>query len=266
MGNRAGLTGSYVPRVTPPSSESHISQSPAAASSSSRRTLLRTALSGAALTAGALAWDLPAASATPRVHEMPRPATPTAALRELNAGNRRWRTHHQRHPHETRAVRREMVSGQHPFAVVLGCIDSRVAPELVFDQGLGDLLTVRSAGEVLDEAVLGSVAYGVLELAIPLVVVLGHQSCGAVSAAVHAEQTGERLPAHIQYIADQIKPVIDHSHEGAARIDATVSAQVRRVRSQLAAEPDLATRIRAGRLAIVGARYELTSQLVRPVD
>lgn len=159
-----------------------------------------------------------------------------------------------------------MVSGQHPFAVVLGCIDSRVAPELVFDQGLGDLLTVRSAGEVLDEAVLGSVAYGVLELGIPLVVVLGHQSCGAVSAAVHAEQTGERLPAHIQYIADQIKPAIDHLYEGAARVDATVSAQVRRVRSQLAAEPDLATRIRAGRLAVVGARYELTSQLVHPVD
>ncbi|ALO05985.1 Carbonic anhydrase [Streptomyces venezuelae] len=261
-----GFTGSYVPRVTPPSSESHISETPSAASSSSRRTLLRTALTGAALTAGSWAWDLPAASATSRVSEKPRPATPAAALRELNAGNRRWRTRHQRHPHETLADRREMVSGQHPFAVVLACIDSRVAPELVFDQGLGDLLTVRSAGEVLDEAVLGSVAYGVLELGIPLVVVLGHQSCGAVSAAVHAEETGERLPAHIQYIADQIKPAIDHSHEGAARIDATVSAQVRRVRSQLAAEPDLAARIGAGRLAIVGARYELTRQLVRPVD
>ncbi|MFF8835643.1 carbonic anhydrase [Streptomyces sp. NPDC015130] len=253
--------------MTPPSSVSHISQGPdAAPSSSSRRTLLRTALTGAALTAGSWAWDLPGASAEPRGREKPRPATPAAALRELEAGNRRWRTHHERHPHESLAVRRETVSGQHPFAVVLGCIDSRVAPELVFDQGLGDLLTVRSAGEVLDEAVLGSVAYGVLELDVPLVVVLGHQSCGAVSAAVHAEQTGERLPAHIQYIADQIRPAIDHSHEGAARIDATVSAQVRRVRSQLAAEPDLAARIREGRLAIVGARYELTDQLVHPVD
>ncbi|MFF3838077.1 carbonic anhydrase [Streptomyces sp. NPDC001930] len=252
--------------MTPSSTEPHISQGHAAATSSSRRTLLRTALTGAALTAGSWAWDLPAASATPRANGKPRPATPAAALRELDAGNRRWRTHHERHPHESLAVRREMVSGQHPFAVVLGCIDSRVAPELVFDQGLGDLLTVRSAGEVLDEAVLGSVAYGVLELGIPLVVVLGHQSCGAVSAAVHAEQTGEPLPAHIQYIADQIRPAIDHSHEGPARIDATVSAQVRRVRSQLAAEPDLAARIGAGRLAVVGARYELTSQLVHSVD
>lgn len=87
-----------------------------------------------------------------------------------------------------------------------------------------------------------------------------------MSAAVHAEQTGERLPAHIQYIADQIIPAIDHTHEGTARIDATVSAQVRRVRSRLAAEPDLASRIGAGRLAIVGARYELSSQLVHTVD
>ncbi|MFB7407561.1 carbonic anhydrase [Streptomyces sp. NPDC056202] len=257
---------SYVPDVTPSSSEPHIAQGSSEATSSSRRTLLRTALTGAALTAGSWAWDLPAASATSRAQGKPRPATPAAALRELNAGNRRWRTHHERHPHESLAVRREMVAGQHPFAVVLGCIDSRVAPELVFDQGLGDLLTVRSAGEVLDEAVLGSIAYGVLELGIPLVVVLGHQSCGAVSAAVRAEQTGERLPVHIQYLADRIRPAIDHSQEGAARVDATVSAQVRRVRSQLAAEPDLASRIGAGRLAIVGARYELTSQLVHPVD
>lgn len=78
--------------------------------------------------------------------------------------------------------------------------------------------------------------------------------------------TGERLPVHIRYIADQIKPAIDHPHEGADRLDATVSAPVRRVRSQLAAEPDLATRNRAGQLAIVGARYELASQLVHPVD
>ena len=105
---------------------------------------------------------------------------------------------------------------------MLGCIDSRVPPELVFDQGLGDLITVRSAGEVLDEAVLGSIAYGVLELGIPLVVVLGHQSCGAVRAAVEADRSGGRLPDHIQYLADEIRPAIDHSKEGDARIAATV--------------------------------------------
>jgi carbonic anhydrase len=162
-------------------------------------------------------------------------------------------------------VRHSLTSGQHPFAVILGCVDSRVPPELVFDQGLGDLLTVRSAGEVLDEAVLGSVAYGVLELAIPLVMVLGHQSCGAVRAAVEAETSDARLPAHIQYLADQIGPAIDHTKEGDVRVDATIDANVRSVRSRLVAEPDLAAKVSAGQLAIVGARYELTSQLVHSI-
>lgn len=194
-----------------------------------------------------------------------RPGTPDEALRELAAGNRRWRTFHQRHPHETPYVRQSLVSGQHPFAVVLGCIDSRVPPELVFDQGLGDLMTVRSAGEVLDEAVWGSIAYGALELDIPLILVLGHQSCGAVSAAVHAEETGEQLPRHIQFLADQIRPAIDHSQQGDACIDSTISRNVGMIRTRLAADPDLADRVATGKLAIVGARYELQSQRVHTI-
>ncbi|MFJ5547492.1 carbonic anhydrase [Streptomyces sp. NPDC093225] len=228
----------------------------------SRRGLLRAAVAGTAVAGAGLAVGAaPPAAAAPV--GCARPDTPAEALRELAAGNRRWRAFRERHPHESPAVRRQLVEGQHPFAVVLGCIDSRVPPELVFDQGLGDLMTVRAAGEVLDEAVLGSVAYGVLELDIPLVVVLGHQSCGAVKAAVHADETGERLPNHIQYIADQIRPAIDRTQQGAARVDATITAQVRLVRQRLAAEPDLAGRVAAGRLAIVGARYELTDQAVR---
>ncbi|WP_180989693.1 carbonic anhydrase [Streptomyces cahuitamycinicus] len=227
-----------------------------------RRTLLRTALTGAAALGAGLGAARPATAATPNRDAPPRPVTPAEALRELAAGNRRWRAFRERHPHEDPTLRRTLATGQHPFAVVLGCIDSRVPPELVFDQGLGDLMTVRTAGEVLDEAVLGSVAYGVLELAIPLVVVLGHQSCGAVRAAVEAEESGTRLPAHMQYLVDQIGPAIDHGKEGDARIDATVSANVRLVRSRLAAEPELAARIGTGELAIVGTRYELTTQAV----
>ncbi|MFF5826694.1 carbonic anhydrase [Streptomyces bacillaris] len=231
-----------------------------------RRTLLRASAATAA--AGVLAAGSSPVGATPRAPAAPlaRPTTPAAALRELAAGNRRWRTLRQRHPHEAGAVRNSLVSGQAPFALILGCIDSRVPPELVFDQGLGDLMTVRSAGEVLDEAVLGSIAYGVLELGIPLVVVLGHQSCGAVAAAVHAEETGEHLPAHVQYVADQIRPAIDHAHHGPARVDATVSAQVRLVRNRLAREADLAAQVAAGKLAVVGARYELNTQLVHRID
>ncbi|MFB7177319.1 carbonic anhydrase [Streptomyces sp. NPDC056257] len=194
-----------------------------------------------------------------------RPTSPETALGALVAGNARWRTYHERHPDQTRTVRRTLVAGQHPFAVVLGCVDSRVPPELVFDQGLGDLLTVRSAGEVLDEAVLGSIAYGVLELGIPLIVVLGHQSCGAVAAAVRADEGGPPLPGHMQYLIDQIHPAIDRTLRGAARIDAAITANVRLVRSRLGAEPELAARVAAGSLAVVGARYELTSQQVRGV-
>ncbi|GAA4896685.1 carbonic anhydrase [Streptomyces coeruleoprunus] len=234
---------------------------------SGRRSLLRAALGGGALLGGGavLGTGLVAATAAPAgaaTIGRERPTTPVSALHELVRGNRRWQQLREVHPHEGAADRLAAVSGQHPFALILGCIDSRVPPELVFDQGLGDLMTVRSAGEVLDEAVLGSIAYGVLELDIPLVMVLGHQSCGAVSAAVHAEETGEELPAHIAYIAEQIRPAIDHDQTGAARVDATVTANVRLVRARLAAEPDLAARVRSGRLAIVGARYELAGQAV----
>jgi carbonic anhydrase len=239
----------------------------------SRRSLLRAVLAGSAVLGGGLALGaFPAdaepvprsarATPSPSAPTRPRPSTPEQALAELSKGNRRWETLHEEHPDESAAVRRAMTTGQHPFALILGCIDSRVPPELVFDQGLGDLMTVRSAGEVLDEAVLGSVAYGVLELEIPLVVVLGHQSCGAVKAAVAAEESGERLPAHIQYIADEIAPAIDHSVKGDARVASTVDANVRLVRSRLAAEPDLAAKVKAGKVAIVGARYDLTTQRV----
>ncbi|MEU7729295.1 carbonic anhydrase [Streptomyces sp. NPDC040724] len=234
----------------------------------SRRALLRTAVAGTAAAGAGLALGSAfPASADPRDQEgAERVTTPGQALRRLAAGNQRWRTQCQEHPHESAYLRRRLVESQQPFAIVLGCVDSRVPPELVFDQGLGDLLTVRSAGEVLDEAVLGSIAYGVLELRVPLVLLLAHQSCGAVAAAVHADETGEPLPAHIQYLADQIRPSIDHGRHGDARIDATINAHVRAVRGRLAAEPDLAGKVAAGELAVVAARYELRDQQVRTLS
>ncbi|KOG42501.1 carbonic anhydrase [Streptomyces resistomycificus] len=238
-----------------------------AAARPARRGFLRAGLTGVAAVGAGVTLAAPPASAAPASPSAPasasrRPSTPGEALRELAAGNLRWRTFRERHPDETPTVRQTLTSGQHPFAVILGCVDSRVPPELVFDQGLGDLLTVRSAGEVLDEAVLGSVAYGVLELGIPLVVVLGHQSCGAVRAAVDADTSGGKLPAHIQYLADQIAPNIDRTKDGDSRVDSTIDANVRAVRARLAAEPDLAAKVTAGQLSVVGARYELSNQLV----
>ncbi|MET7733065.1 carbonic anhydrase [Streptomyces sp. NPDC005402] len=232
-----------------------------------RRALLRAALTGTAALGTGLAAGVPAAVATPSAAaSRKRPATAEEALRELAAGNRRWRTYREQHPDETPAVRQALATSQHPFALILGCIDSRVAPELVFDQGLGDLMTVRTAGQVLDEAVLGSLAYGVLELGIPLLMVLGHQSCGAVKATVQADESGARLPAHIAYLADQISPAIDRAKSGDARIDSTVDANIRLVRSRLAAEPELAAKMDSGELAVVGARYELTTQRVHHLD
>ncbi|MEU3312447.1 carbonic anhydrase [Streptomyces sp. NPDC006662] len=239
--------------------------SKSAGAAPSRRALLRTAVAGTAAAGSVLALPALPAHAAPTAPpaSADRPATPAQALRELEAGNRRWRGYREQHPHESPSTRLRLTAAQHPFAVVLGCVDSRVPPELVFDQGLGDLLTVRSAGEVLDEAVLGSIAYGVLELAISLVLVLGHQSCGAVKAAVHADETGDRLPAHIQYLADQIRPSIDHGQQGDARVSATIDAHARRTRDRLAAEPDLARAVAAGKLAVAAARYDLRDQRVR---
>ncbi|MGP3987827.1 carbonic anhydrase [Streptomyces sp. 3N207] len=232
-----------------------------------RRFLLRTALTGTAVLGAGLAVGASPAVAAGRTGAVrKRPTNAKEALRELAAGNRRWRDYRERHPDETPDVREALTTGQHPFALVLGCIDSRVPPELVFDQGLGDLMTVRSAGQVLDEAVLGSLVYGVLELDIPLLMVLGHQSCGAVTAAVRADESGEELPDHIQYVADQISPAIDHCKEGDARIAATIDANVRLIRSRLAAEPDLAAKVDSGELAIVGARYDLTTQRVHRIS
>nr|WP_196789004.1 carbonic anhydrase [Streptomyces caniscabiei] len=238
-----------------------------------RRSLLRAALAGTAVVGGGLAVGAFPADAEPVSrstratpgHSTPtrtRPATADEALKELSKGNRRWRTFHEQHPDEDYAVRKALTTGQQPFALVLGCIDSRVPPELVFDQGLGDLMTVRSAGEVLDRSVLGSVKYGVLELKIPLVMVLGHQSCGAVKAAVAVDESGEELPSGIQYIADEIAPAIDHSVTGDARVAATIDANVRLVRSKLKADPDIAAKLKAGEVAVVGARYDLTTQRV----
>nr|WP_247706989.1 carbonic anhydrase [Streptomyces liliiviolaceus] len=236
------------------------------ATTPARRSLLRAALTGTAVLGAGLTVGAGSAVAAAPAAARKRPTTAEEALRELSAGNRRWRTFREKHPDESPAVRQALTTGQHPFALLLGCIDSRVPPELVFDQGLGDLMTVRSAGQVLDEAVLGSLAYGVLELGIPLLMVLGHQSCGAVKATVEADESGARLPRHIQYLADQISPAIDRTEEGDARVDATIDANIRLVHSRLAADPDLAAKVDSGALKIVGARYELSTQLVHGVS
>lgn len=204
----------------------------------------------AALTAGVP----PAHAAAPagRVGTPEAPPTAERALAELRAGNARFAALRQIHPHEDAARRASVTVSQHPFALILGCVDSRVPPELVFDQGLGDLLAIRSAGQALDEAVLGSIQFGVEELGVPLVVVLGHERCGAATAAVEYVRTGKPVEGHLARIVEEIAP--------AARVarglpgdwvENTVRANVARIRRRLARDEAF------DKARIVGARFDL---------
>ncbi|MFI6578967.1 carbonic anhydrase [Nocardiopsis sp. NPDC050513] len=228
----------------------------------SRRGALRASLLGGASVAAATA--LPASAfAEPVPVTEPGSVDADTAMRLLRRGNRRWRTFHSRHPHEGRARRAELTGGQAPFATVLGCADSRVPPELVFDQGLGDVFTIRSAGEVLDESVLGSISYAAEHLEVPLIVVLGHSSCGAVTAAVEAHRTGEVPHGHIGYLVEEILPVVESTpDDGEDFVDDCIRANARHVAETLRQDADLRDRVESGRLEIVAARYDLEDSAV----
>ncbi|MCE9593133.1 MAG: carbonic anhydrase [Planctomycetes bacterium] len=178
------------------------------------------------------------------------------ALGELVQGNRRFVTGRFEHARLDKERRDELAKAQHPFAVVVGCSDSRVPPELVFDQGLGDLFVVRVAGNVIDDASLGSIEYAVEHLGANLVIVLGHERCGAVKAALD----GGELPGHIGAIAAQLSPAIAEAKldRGPDPLDTAVRANIVRVVEQLrGAGPILAEKVASDELEIVGARYDL---------
>ena len=131
--------------------------------------------------------------------------TADSVLAELKSGNGHHVAHRNQHPHESLERRRQLISGQHPHAEILSCSDSRVPPEIVFDQGLGDLFVVRVAGNVVTDTEIGSLEYGAEHLHIPVLVVLGHESCGAVTAAVK----GDPPEGHIAALVDLIKPAVE---------------------------------------------------------
>lgn len=212
-----------------------------------------------ATTVGALA-AAPASAAT-RVVRQPSPAGPPrtapAALGELLAGNRRYAEGRSRHPHEDRVLRRTLAAAQHPYAIVLGCVDSRVPPELVFDQGLGDLLCIRTAGQVLDEAVLGSIQYGVAELGIPLVLVLGHERCGAIGATLEHIRSGEDVPGHLKLLVEEIAPAAHRTRATPGDwAEHTMTAHTRWVRDAIRADPAFTA------AQVTAARFDLDTGLV----
>src|SRR5690242_14499453 len=141
-------------------------------------------------------------------HKADDKVTADSALAELKTGNEHHMSHRYQHPHESAERQRELVQGQNPHAEILSCADSRVPPEIVFDQGLGDLFVVRVAGNVATDTELGSLEYGAEHLHIPLLVVLGHERCGAVTAAVE----GGAAEGHIAALINLLKPAVDKTH------------------------------------------------------
>ena len=183
--------------------------------------------------------------------------TPDAALKKLMDGNQRYIDQKRTFPDQSRSRISEVAEAQHPFATILACSDSRVAPEIVFDQGLGDLFDIRVAGNILDDAVLGSMEYATAELGVPLLVVLGHERCGAVKAAL----AGKPVPGHIGSLVEAIKPAVDATKgQPGDALDNAVRANVKMAVNKLkASSPILAEAVKAGKLKVVGGRYDLDS-------
>jgi len=189
--------------------------------------------------------------------------TADEALRELAEGNRRFAAGRPAGPRRDAARRSELASGQHPFAAVLACSDSRVAPEIVFDQGLGDLFIVRVPGNVADDTILASLELGAGHLGVPLVVVLGHTKCGAIAAALDARETGEQE----RLLVRLLQPAIDASIRGEAdpdkRPDSAARENVRLVVETLRrSAPTLAALQQRGALRVVGAMYDIDTGIV----
>jgi carbonic anhydrase len=229
-----------------------------------RRTLLRSLgllSAGGALSLAAPHSALAADPATTDACIPCAPNTPERALRRLTKGNCRFVAGEMIHPRQDVARRREVAKGQDPFAQVFSCIDSRVPPEIVFDQGLGDLFVIRTAAQTLDDLVQGSVEYGPVVYRTPLVVVMGHQRCGAVDAAVESLENGRDLGPYLNRIVTALEPAYDAAKaSGVPRdrlVDATTRWQTALTVQALEADPRLAPLIGAGSLVIQGAYYSL---------
>jgi len=185
------------------------------------------------------------------------PATMPAnqALKLLLEGNQRFVAGKLEHPNQTPDRRTEVAKGQHPFASVLACSDSRTPPEIIFDRGLGDLFTVRVAGNVADKVVIESLDYSVKHLGVRVVLVLGHRRCGAVIAAVegHSEEGKDVGP-----MLKELDPAVHATHDMPGDpVENAVRANVRLVMLNLATSPELRAMVISGELKIVGGIYDL---------
>jgi carbonic anhydrase len=192
--------------------------------------------------------------------------SPDQALRRLIEGNARYTTGQLTHPRQTVERINEVAKGQKPFAIVLGCADSRVAPEILFDEGLGDLFVVRIAGNIATSDVIGSIEFAVAEFGVPLVMVLGHERCGAVKATVEALEKNINVPGYVGTIARAIAPVVEATKEQPGDlVDNVVMANASNSAKRLQQSLVLSKAIKAGKLKIVPAYYDLDTGAVKLV-
>ena len=195
-----------------------------------------------------------------------RAVTPPEALVKLQEGNKRYVAGKAVHPNQTQALRKESAGGQQPFASILACSDSRAPVELIFDQGIGDIFVVRVAGNVIDTMEIGTLEYGVAHLATPLIVVLGHTHCGAVSAAVKDYPVeGSIVP-----LVEKILPAVYRTKKnepGLAGNDLVAKATEENVwqsiRDLLSRSPIVREQIKAGKLQVIGAIYDIETGAVK---
>src|SRR4051794_22790255 len=195
-----------------------------------------------------------------------RPATADEALARLMAGNDRFVGGEARFPTVQKEILANLARAQRPYATILGCSDSRVPPELLFDAGFGELFIVRVAGNVISPEVMGSLQYAGVHLHTPLFVILGHEGCGAVGAALAALNGGAAEPTRIALLLDNIIPALRDLPANPvpeARMRAAVEANVRWSMHQVFDTPEGRARLEEGHMKLVGAVYELETGRVR---
>jgi carbonic anhydrase len=192
--------------------------------------------------------------------------TAAQVLARLEAGNERFVRGEARFPTVQKDILAELAKGQQPYATIIGCSDSRVPPELVFDAGFGELFVIRVAGNVISPEVAGTMQYAAVHLRTPLFLVLGHEGCGAVQAALAAKFRGARERSRIERLLDNITPGLEDIKPDASAADqlrAGVEANVRWSMRQIMDAPEAQARAAEGVITLVGGVYELTTGRVR---
>lgn len=199
-------------------------------------------------------------------HDTAPAYTAAEVLARLQAGNERFVRGEARFPTVQKDILAELAKGQQPYATIIGCSDSRVPPELVFDAGFGELFVIRVAGNVISHEVMGTMQYAAVHLKTPLFLVLGHEGCGAVQAALASKFRGTRERSRIERLLDNITPGLDDIRPDASaedQLEAGVEANVRWSMHQIMETPEAQTRAAQGVMKLVGAVYELTTGRVR---